>query len=228
MSSGLLSVVCGLWSLPAMNATLKEPNISVAVKGLGNVEAAMLPAMARGLDAGLKTATGKAIQHFMRGPRPAVLGEVTGQLIRSLGFRVLIERNIVRGTIGSMLPYAAVHEFGLVGHAPIKVSLHKRAYDKLGVIQKVRVSKKGKRTSALYKFDAEGNVVGYKTTLRAIAIETLKRKPDSGIVLKDHKEHWREKFKYRGRPFLRPAIEQSSEDIGRYVRRELAAIIPKA
>jgi len=211
-----------------VNATLKAPNISVAVKGLGSLDANTLPAAARGLQAGLDHARGVAMRKFLSGPRPDVLDVVTTRLRGSISTAVKIENGTVRGSIGSNLVYAPVHEFGLVGHAPVRVKAHLRAEDADGyAVEKIKVDKKGRRSSKLYRFGADGSIVGYKQTLLKLAASTGAIFNIGAQVDVIHRgETWRKKFKYKGRPFLRPAIEQSSEQIGRYIRRELAALKP--
>lgn len=50
-----------------------------------------------------------AQRDYLRGPRPEKLGRVSGQLARSLSYRLI---NDLEAEVGSNLPYAAIHEFG--------------------------------------------------------------------------------------------------------------------
>lgn len=49
-----------------------------------------------------------AVDDYLSGPRPKKLGRVSGDLARSVNYKVRGNRVV----IGSNLPYAAVHEFG--------------------------------------------------------------------------------------------------------------------
>jgi phage gpG-like protein len=50
----------------------------------------------------------KSVEHYLSGPRPEKLGRVSGDLAKSVGYRVSGNRVV----IGSNLTYARIHEFG--------------------------------------------------------------------------------------------------------------------
>jgi len=205
-----------------VNATLKAPNISVAVQGLRTLDANTLPAAAKGLRAGLQHAAGLAQRKYLSGPRPDVLDVVTTRLRGSVTSDVQIEGGTVRGFIGSNVSYAPYHEFGFQGN--IKVRAHTRAVDNLNRVEKVRVDKKGKRSSGLYRFDREGKVIGYKTTLLKLAAS----RGQLGDVSLEHRAEHERTVNYKGRPFVRPAVLESVNVIAAEVRKELAALAPKS
>lgn len=51
---------------------------------------------------------GRSREDYLSGPRPEKLGTVSGDLRRSVNYKVMDNRVV----IGSNLPYAAIHEFG--------------------------------------------------------------------------------------------------------------------
>ena len=201
-----------------MNATLKSPNISVAVKGLGNLNAAMLPAAAKGLAVGLEHARGVAMRRFLSGPRPEVLDVVTTRLRGSISTAVRIEGGQVRGTIGSNVTYAPFHEFGFKGS--VKVKEHTRAVDHLDRVEKIKTDKKGRRSSQLYRFAKDGSVVGYKTTLAKLAAARGQMMEVGYQAIGEHQRT----VNYAGKPFIRPAVLASTNVIAFEVRKQLALI----
>lgn len=205
-----------------MNATLKAPNISVAVKGLHTFDAATVQAAAKGLAIGLQHAVGVAQRKYLSGPRPDVLDVVTTRLRGSVTSTVTVDGTTVRGLIGSNVAYAPYHEFGFRGN--VKVREHTRAVDHLNNLEKVRVDKKGRRSSAYYRYAKDGSVIGYKTTLAKLAAAQGKMME---VGYETRAEHER-KVNYKGRPFIRPAVLDSANVIAAEVRKQLAALRPSA
>lgn len=104
-----------------MKATLHQPrNLSLAIKGLESFTPRILDAAARGLKDGLLHAAGVAQRNYLSGPRPTVLGVVSGRLRGSIDVAVENDGIQVRGRIGSNVPYAARHEFGFSGTEQVR------------------------------------------------------------------------------------------------------------
>ena len=205
-----------------MNVNLRQPNISVAVKGLNTLDAATVQAAARGLVIGLQHAVGVAQRKYLSGPRPSVLDVVTTRLRGSITSSVEVNGTTARGVIGSNVTYAPFHEFGFQGN--VRVREHTRAVDNLGKLAKVRVDKKGKRSSSYYRYAKDGSVIGYKTTLAKLAAAQGKA---TEVDYQTRAEHER-KVNYKGRPFIRPAVLDSANVIAAEVRKQLAALKPAA
>lgn len=201
-----------------MNAEMKQDGSTrLVIRNLVRFDAQCLQMAGRGLDAGLKHAATVAMKNYLSGPRPEKLDVVTTRLRGSITSKVESVGEGIIGRIGTNIPYAPVHEFGLIGHAPIKINEHERSTDRKGVLKKSRMSK-GKVLSDLYRLDKDGNRIGYKRTLKQLAAKQNKLDQiQTGKV----RAHERKNFKYAGRPFLRPALEDSKPVILAEIKRQL-------
>lgn len=214
-----------------MSAAIKQNGSTrFAITGLRSLDARAMQAAGSGLAAGLQHAAGVAQQKYLSGPRPVVLDAVTGRLRGSIATEVRTEGDRIVGQIGTTVPYAMTHEFGLVGHAPIHVKAHERGVNTLGLLQTERLIAKGKRqgkkASDLYRYDARGNRIGYKTTV----LELAKRRGQENEIeiqrVGGEDGFYRKNFTYTGRPFLRPALQESGPVILAEIQRALAALSP--
>lgn len=208
-----------------MNATIQhDGSTRLAIRNLVLLDARAVQAAGRGLAAGLNHAVTVAQQKFLSGPRPSRLDVVTTRLRGSITSKVEVSGDRVLGRIGSNVPYAPVHEFGLVGHEPILVRKHERSRlvgDKLQRERRVAKGKNaGKLLSDLYRYDPKtGERVAYKRTLKQLAEK--KNKLDQIVTKETKSDFYRRNFKYRGRPFLRPALEESKPVILAEIKRQL-------
>lgn len=202
-----------------MNATIThDGSTRLAIRNLVLLDARALQAAGRGLAAGLNHTVTVVQQKFLSGPRPARLDVVTTRLRGSITSQVEQKGEGIIGRIGTNIPYAPVHEFGLVGHGPITVREHERSTDRKGVLKKSRVNRAGKVLSDLYRLDADGNRIGYKRTLKQVAAKQDRLEEiQTGRV----RQHERKNFTYAGRPFLRPALEESKPIILAEIKRQL-------
>ena len=208
-----------------MNATIQhDGSTRLAIRGLVLLDARAVQAAGRGLAAGLNHARTVAQQKYLSGPRPSRLDVVTTRLRGSITSKVEVSGDRVVGRIGSNVPYALVHEFGLVGRAPIKVRAHERSREQIGAVgvERLRTVQSGKNAgkliSDLFRLDAKGNRIGYKRTLKQVA---AKQNRLDDIVTGQVRAHERKNFKYRGRPFLRPALDESKPVILAEIKRQL-------
>ena len=198
------------------------PNLQLAIKSLGTLDAGVLQAAGKGLARGLHYAMGIAQTQFLQGPRPARLGEVTGRLRNSIATDVQVSAERVRGRIGSTVPYAAFHEFGFTG--AIRVKEHQRT-------QKVTSRATGADLGEIRRpiKDRDGNVVGYKNT-KSSAVKVVKDRLGLekfnesfavvGGLVKAHTRH----LSYKGKPFVRPAVFKAQPVILAAIREELAKL----
>lgn len=208
-----------------MNATIHhDGSTRLAIRGLVLLDARAVQAAGRGLAAGLNHAVTVAQQKYLSGPRPSRLDVVTTRLRGSVTSKVEVSGERVVGRIGTNVPYAPVHEFGLLGHAPIKVRAHERSREQVGAVgvERLRTVKTGKNAgkliSDIYRLDAQGNRIGYKRTLKQVAAKQNKL---DDLVTGEVRAHERKDFTYRGRPFLRPALEESKPIILAEIKRQL-------
>ena len=67
----------------------------------------------KGMEKAIRRVVATARKDYLRGPRPDKLGVQTGALIRSITGKITRStKHIVKGTTGSDLEYAAIHEHG--------------------------------------------------------------------------------------------------------------------
>lgn len=201
----------------------------LAITALNALDARALQAAGKGLSAGLQNVSGIAQQKFLSGPRPERLDVVTTRLRGSIETKVEVSAGSVLGRIGTNVPYGLTHEFGLIGHAPIKVKAHTRTVENKGGtgldrIRQVKSRKTGttRLLSDLYII-RDNKIIGRKRTLRQLA---QKQGKEDAVSDQQVREHTRSDFKYAGRPFLRPALEQGRPIILSEIKQSLAALKP--
>ncbi len=194
-----------------ISADIKERNFAVAIRSLQTIDLRVLQACARGLERGLLHTVGVVQREFLSGPRPEKLDVQTTRLRNSITSEVTLNDKGVIGRIGTNIAYGAFHEFGFVGSMTVRA--HTRffsAFNSAG--QRVKVARRTIR-------DRAGNVVGFKeSTLRA-----AEREGHAFVFTGQVKAHTR-KINYKGRPFVRPALEKSLPVIQSEIEKELSVI----
>lgn len=193
-----------------IEARIIRRNIVLIVKRAGELDVKVLKAIRTGLARGLLLAAGAAESKYLHGPRPKNLGVLSGRLSQSVTTNVSATDGGITGRIGSNVAYAAFHEFGF--HGTINISAHTRVLenlDEFGADQDMR------RTYT----DDQGHFVGYRDTRK----QASGKFAHAADVVQFVRAHTRN-INYEGRPFIRPAVEVSKEDIGNEIAKELQAI----
>ncbi len=187
-----------------ISGSITIPNETLAIKGIQAIDARVMRGARQGLSDGLKLVASIAQEEFMTGPRPQHLGVVTSLLRGSITTKVDGDDNVSRGSIGTNVIYGAKHEFGSDRLEEVKGYTRATHVAGLQKIREVRSRKDGsiKRQSPLYKFDNAGNIIGYKTTLRALAAKHGMLEQTQFESVKPHTRQ----MKYAGKPFIRPAL----------------------
>lgn len=194
-----------------LNADIKERNFAVAIRSLQTIDLRVLQACARGLKSGLDHAVDVTRLEFLSGPRPEKLDVQTTRLRGSIASEVTLNEKGVTGRVGSNLSYSAFHEFGFVGSMTVRA--HSRFFSAFNA-GGLRV-KPMRRTIR----DAAGNIVGFKESAAGAAA----REGHPFVFTVQVKAHAR-KLNYKGRPFVRPALEKSLPVIQREIEKELGAL----
>ncbi len=179
----------------------------MAIKGLMAFTEEMLPAAAKGLEQGLQRIVGVSNRKYLSGPRPQRLDVLTGRLRGSITYAVDVSPDVVRGSVGTNLPYGEYHERGFHGTEQVRSFTRATNIKGFQKINLARSRKDGslKATSVLYKFDNKGKIIGYKRTLKEVAAKLGLLHQTTFEVVKAHTR----KVDYAGKPFLAPAIEES-------------------
>jgi phage gpG-like protein len=85
-------------------------------------------------------------KNYLSGPRPERLGVVTGNLRRSVRFRVVNDAGRVIVTFGTNVPYAAIHEFGGDTGRNHKTHIRRRPFLATGMADEVPAFKERVRS----------------------------------------------------------------------------------
>jgi hypothetical protein len=194
-----------------LNADIKERGFAVVIRSLQTIDTRVLQACARGLDRGLLHTVAVIQREYLRGPRPEKLDVQTTRLRNSIASQVTLNDKGVTGRVGSNLKYAAFHEFGFVGSMTVRA--HSRLFSAFNLAgQRVRPTRRTIR-------DAAGNVVGFKESTLGAA----QREGHPFVFTIQVKAHKRQ-INYKGRPFVRPALEKSLPGIQQAIEKELATL----
>jgi phage gpG-like protein len=183
-------------------------NISLVVKELDAMDARIMQAAEVGLRRGLLGAVGIIQRQFLSGPRPSKLDVRTARLRNSISSDVESgpDGRIV-GRVGTNVAYGAFHEFGFRGVQNVKA--HTRVIsqvDRFGAeIDSRRVLR-----------DRKKNFVGFKDT-RKQAASRMK----SGFVFVQFVRAHSRRVNYKGRPFVRPGVEQALPMVLSEIRKEI-------
>jgi phage gpG-like protein len=194
-----------------LKVSFKNRNVGIVLKGTKALPEKVDAAAATGLRSGLFEVIRIAQFEYLMGPRPARLGEVTGRLRNSITQTVEQTPKGVVGTVGTNLSYGAFHEFGFNGVERVKA--HTRTIGQLnGKGQEIDT----RRTHQ----DRSGTIIFRESGKRAAG------RQNSGVVfvqfVRAHDRH----LNYKGRPFVRPAIEKGLPVIISEINRQVAAIDP--
>jgi phage gpG-like protein len=201
------------------------------IQRLQNLPGALDTAVATGLARGLQRTIAVAQLNYLSGPRPGKLDVRTQRLRNSISAEVekdsvvvAIEANggatfpVTRGSgdiigrIGSNVEYAAFHEFGF--HGIINVKAHARVISTLDVAgnpidQRRRVT------------DKSGKLIGYKESRAAAAAKTGSR---AAFVFQQNVRAHGRHVDYAGRPYIRPALEETLPTITAEISREIKLV----
>ena len=189
-----------------MKIIVKADGIATVIGEIQALNASLLPKAAQGLARGLQHAVSIAQTKFLSGPRPQRLDKVTGRLLNSITHRVVATETGLLGMIGTNIPYAAFHELGFKG--TINVKAHTRTVAELHEGRAVD-SRRPIR-------DRAGNLVGYKETRTQSAARV-----GTVSMTQQVRAHTRT-VNYAGRPFLRPALNETLPLIVRQIREAVA------
>lgn len=197
-------------------------NKSYVLAELGKLEGKTRTMLAGVLHAGGRYIVSKSLQDYLSGPRPSVLGMVTGTLKKSISQEVTSNSKELTLKVGTNVPYARYHEEGF--HGVEQVHSHLRSI--------AGFNAKGSKltTSQMLKIrgpikDRFGDVVGYRRNAKEVG-ERLGAKGGSLLRTRVGTEGgtFDRHVNYDGRPFLRPAIDANLDRIRNDVHAGLAQI----
>lgn len=215
-----------------MTNTTITGSAQLVVKSLDTTDARITGAVATGMARGLLVAVGVAQRKYLSGPRPSVLGVRTGRLRNAVAAEVQIDRTVIAlerargggireitagsghviGRVGDNVTYAAFHEFGFKGLVNVKA--HSRIVSQLDV--------GGNKIDARRKLhDNKGNFIGYRESRGAADARTGGR---AAFVFTQNVRAHPRAMNYKGRPFIRPAVQESLGTIGREISKELKGV----
>jgi phage gpG-like protein len=196
---------------------ITSKNSLSVIRGLQELPEKVLQAAAKGLANGLLQVVGISQNEYLAGPRRQKLGEVSGNLRRSIQslVEVIPDRGVI-GRIGTVIPYGAFHEFGFTGDVQVKA--HTRVVNLL--------------TTTGHAFEprreilnAAGERVGWRTNRVTAIRRALGKGLGKGlkVQLAKVKAHVR-RINYPGRPFVKPALEQGEDAIRDAIAAELETV----
>lgn len=189
-----------------------QSNYNVVVKELRQLGPKAYVAAAKGLSRGLQIVAGIAQKSFLSGPRPLRLDVRTTRLRNSISTKVEKRGNDYVGRIGTNVVYGAFHEFGFSGVQQVKA--HNRIVG--------RVSGTGQDMDGRRRWvDRAGRVIGMRDSHKRMA--SIQKK---GLVLIQQVKAHTRNVTYKGRPFVKPALEKGSNTIQAQIRKEIKATLP--
>lgn len=181
---------------------IKSRNISLVVKELDTAEQRVFSAAELGLRRGMLGTVGIIQRQFLSGPRPLKLDVRTTRLRNSITHRVENQGGRIVGTAGTNVSYAARHEFGfrgtenVRGHTRVVKQLQRDVGSGTGF-----VSVDNRRVLR----DRNKNFIGFKES-RKQAMSRMR----TGIAIVQHVKPHTRRVNYKGRPFARPGVIQST------------------
>ena len=186
--------------------TIKPENEKAVTDSLASTDGRIRFACATGLARGLLIAAGEAQRFYLSGPRPEILDVRTGRLRGSVATEVEVNGNDVTGRIGSNVPYAAFHEFGFFGDEQVRAHTRVRGWNK------------GGRAKETTRYVGRRGGLGYSKDIRPAEVRLGLSNFSSIEDVRAHVRH----IEYAGRPFLRPALENT--DLMAEVNQELRKV----
>jgi phage gpG-like protein len=203
-----------------MKIVIKAFGEKEALANAKAVDARVLQAIETGLARGLLIAAGDAQKNFIQdGPRlkgefgpGARLTSRSGALRKSINTKTNRTQNVVRGEIGSVLKYAAIHEFGF--HGVMNVRAHVRATGQWTDDPNWG----GEQIDTRRQWtDRDGNFLGFRDTRKQAA-----RSQKKGFVTVQFVKAHTRRVDYAGKPYIRPALART--DIVGEINAELAKL----
>ncbi len=194
-----------------ISASITERNFAVAVRSLQTLDLRVLQAAARGLQRGLEHTVTVIQREYLSGPRPEKLDARTTRLRGSITSEVTQNDKGVTGRVGTNIKYGAFHEFGFIGS--ITVRAHTRFFSAFNTAG-VRVT-----PTRRVRLDRAGNFIGFKESTVAAA-----QREGHPFVFTQQVKAYTRKINYKGRPFVRPALEKSLPVIQREIEKELGTL----
>jgi hypothetical protein len=183
-------------------------NVSLVLERARKIPERIEGAIETGMKRGLVMVVSISQLEFLQGPRPLRLGERSTRLRQSMTWKVDREKGKVRGHVGTNVAYGAFHEFGFRGIE--KVRAHTRTIATLnGAGERVD-------NRRLVK-DRAGNIVGFKESRKRAA-----GRLQEGVVFVQFVRAHDRKVDYRGRPFVRPALEKGLPMVIEQIEKEIA------
>jgi hypothetical protein len=195
-----------------ISATITAKNEQLVITGLKTLDERVLQAAETGLARGLLLVVAKSQLEYLNGPRPGKIQSVTGRLRQSVTSNVTRSADRVIGRVGSAVKYAAFHEFGF--HGVQNVKAHTRVVDQ--TFTDYSDSVKGSRKSAV---SDQGELLGFKESRKRAA----SRQRTGLVSVQFVKAHSRQ-VNYAGKPFVRPALEAMTPQIGAEIAKDLKAL----
>lgn len=202
-----------------MQASGHSDGIPEARAALGALDARLLQGARKALAAGLLLIASRAQSAYLSGPRPAVLGVVSGRLRGSIATQITDTPTALVGAVGTAVPYAAYHEFGFHGTEQVRAHARIVGLEILGKAINLRDARGPQRDSRT------GKVVGYKRSSRRAVDEALRLHPGAKVAVQQVKAYTR-KVDYAGRPFLRPALRDIEPQLLARIQAELTSLAP--
>ena len=185
-----------------------------AIRDLEQLPPKIDQALKTGLTRGLEYAVGVAKLKYLSGPRPSKLDIRTRRLRDSIVQEVESSPGVVKGRVGTNVKYAAYHEFGF--HGTVNVQAHSRV-----MRQAVEVGRSG-------EFEKDVEFVDTRRTTKSksgeVYRETRKQaasRQRTGFVGVGFVRGHGRRIDYAGRPFVRPAVEDSMPAIEGQINLEL-------
>jgi len=201
---------------------------SQVIKRIESLPGRLDQELASGLQRGLLYAVGVAQRQYLSGPRPGKLDIVTRRLRDSIVSEVEVDKvligleysraggtqqrfsgsgNIV-GRMGSNVQYAAYHEFGF--HGTVNVKAHTRV-----TRQTVEVGKRGEFGKDVELVDTRKTTKSKSGDAYRESRKSASSRQKSGFVAVGFVKTHSRRVDYAGRPYVRPALEDSMNVISR-------------
>ncbi|MDX1951504.1 MAG: hypothetical protein SFY81_04930 [Verrucomicrobiota bacterium] len=193
-----------------METNLIQPvNFKVAMKNLEQLPPRIEQGALRGMERGLLYTVGVAQRKFLSGPRPTRLDVRTTRLRNSVtsAAEIVPGRGVI-GRIGSNVSYSRWHEFGFRGRVNVKPFTR--------VLGQQTSAGQSVETRGVLK-DRKGNVIGKKRSFKEAA-----KRQRGGIVLVQFVKGHARKVNYKGRPYIRPSLEQATPAIRREINKGIS------
>ncbi len=162
-----------------IKVSIIRANEQTVINSLATTDERVLLALGQGLEAGLLLAVGRAQTNYLSGPRPGKLNVITTRLRGSITEEVTTAAQTVTGVIGTNVPYAAYHEFGFHGTVQVK------------------------------GFNRVTHLVNGKNQMLAKGGKKNAAKLKTGFVGVSPVHAHPRRINYAGKPFLRPALNDT-------------------